>query len=56
MARRSNGGLAEDLFDLAAMLPWWVSVVLAVVAYAGFNRYAIAPSVPLGRKRMAIPS
>ncbi len=42
MARRNKGGLADDLFSLAAMLPWWAGVVLAVVAYAVLHRYAVA--------------
>ena len=42
MARRNKGGLAEDLFRLATMLPWWVSVLMAGVAYAVLHRYAVA--------------
>jgi len=41
MARRKNSGLAEALFDLTAALPWWVGVVLAVIAYAVLHRYAV---------------
>ncbi len=46
VARKSKGGLADDLFHVAAMLPWWVGVVLAIVAYAVLHRYATAPAVP----------
>lgn len=42
MARKDKGGLAEDLFNLTAVLPWWAGVVLAVVAYIVLHRYAIA--------------
>ncbi|MDD2545407.1 MAG: restriction endonuclease [Burkholderiaceae bacterium] len=42
MARRSKGGLAQDLFSLAVVLPWWGGVVMAVVAYAVLHRYAVA--------------
>lgn len=41
MARRSKGGLAEDVFSLAAVLPWWVGVVLAIVTYAVLHRFAV---------------
>lgn len=41
MARRKNSGLGEALFDLTAALPWWVGVVLAVIAYAVLHRYAV---------------
>lgn len=42
MARRSKSGLAQDLFRLTAVLPWWASVALAVVAYAVLHHYAVA--------------
>jgi len=42
MARRSKGGLAEDLFSLAASLPWWAGVVMAIVSYAVLHRFAVA--------------
>jgi restriction system protein len=31
MARR--GGLVEDVLDIATNIPWWLSVVLAIVIY-----------------------
>ncbi|MGO4279014.1 MULTISPECIES: restriction endonuclease [Cupriavidus] len=52
MARRNNNGVFEDLFGIARMLPWWASVVLAVVAYGILHRYAIADvptNVPPGQ-------
>lgn len=36
MAKR-KGGLAEDLIGIAALLPWWGGVLLAVIAYVGFH-------------------
>ncbi|WP_119157728.1 restriction endonuclease [Caldimonas tepidiphila] len=42
MARRSNGGVAEALFRIGAVLPWWVGVLLAAGAYLFLHRYAIA--------------
>jgi restriction system protein len=42
MARRKNSSAFEDLFGIAAMLPWWVGSILAVVAYAILHRYASA--------------
>lgn len=40
MARRRNTSAAEDLFDIAAMLPWWVSTLIALVAYLFLHRHA----------------
>lgn len=42
MTRRSKSGLAQDLFSLAAVLPWWAGVVMAVAAYAVLHHYATA--------------
>jgi restriction system protein len=42
MARRKNTSTFEELFGIAAMLPWWVGGVLAVVAYVVLHRYASA--------------
>lgn len=33
MARRKKTSLLEDLLDLLAMLPWWICVALAALAY-----------------------
>src|ERR1039458_5713316 len=30
---KRKGGVAEDLFEIAAVLPWWAGVGLAIVAY-----------------------
>lgn len=44
--RKDKDGLAGVLFDLAAALPWWVGVALAVLAYVVLHRYAIATGSP----------
>ena len=33
MARGKRKGTADDLLEIAAKLPWWVSVGIAVVSY-----------------------
>jgi len=42
MARRRQSPF-EDLIDVAALLPWWVAVVLAIVAYFVIHPFADAP-------------
>jgi restriction system protein len=42
MARRKNTSVFEDLFGIAAALPWWVGFALAVVSYFVLHRYAVA--------------
>ena len=34
--------MAGDVFSLAAVLPWWAGVVMAIVAYAVLHRFAVA--------------
>ena len=41
MARRS--GLLDDMFDIAASLPWKLSLVIAAVGYFGFHYLADMP-------------
>ena len=43
MARRRNRGLAEDIMDLVAKLPWWAGVLLAVVFYLVLHAVAVRP-------------
>jgi restriction system protein len=45
MARRKKQGVFEDLIDIAAMLPWWVGVLLALIAYIVLHHYATAAIV-----------
>ena len=38
-----------DLFEIAAMLPWWVGVVLAIIVYVGLHKVA-AMEIVVGTK------
>jgi restriction system protein len=40
MARQRKTGLADDLFELVAMLPWWAGVALALVAHVFLHAFA----------------
>lgn len=44
MARR-NQSTFKDLFEIAAMVPWWVGVVLAVVSYLLMHQVATMANV-----------
>ncbi|SFL77608.1 hypothetical protein [Nitrosomonas communis] len=41
MMGRRKTSLAEDLMDITAALPWWVGVILAVIAYSILQHYAV---------------
>ncbi len=43
MARRKTSP-AEDVMDLVAMLPWWVGVLLAGLAYLALHHVASQPT------------
>lgn len=43
MARRRKQSPFEDLIDLAALLPWWISLPLALIAYLWLHSIAISP-------------
>lgn len=43
MARREKSSPAEDFIVVASKLPWWVSLVLAVVGYFVLHAYANHP-------------
>lgn len=43
MARRRKQSLFEDLIDLAALLPWWITLPLALIAYVWLHSIAISP-------------
>lgn len=47
MSRRRRTSLFEDLIDLASVLPHWVSLIIAVVAYFFFNNYATSEIQPV---------
>lgn len=42
MARRKSTSVFEDLFGLAALLPWWAGIALAAIAYGVLHHYAVA--------------
>ncbi|MDE2118222.1 MAG: restriction endonuclease [Betaproteobacteria bacterium] len=46
MARKKKQSAFEDLIDLASMLPWWVGVLLALIAYFVLHHYATAVVAP----------
>lgn len=46
MARKSKQSPFEDLIDIAAMLPWWVGALLALIAYFVLHHYATAEIAP----------
>lgn len=53
MARRKQS-MFEDLIDVAAKLPWWVGVVLALGFYLGLHQVAVMEIVaPTSTKGMA---
>jgi restriction system protein len=41
MMGRRKTSLAEDLMDITAALPWWMGVILAVIAYSILQHYAV---------------
>lgn len=42
MARKSKQSPLEDMIDIAAMLPWWLGVFLALIAYFVLHHFATA--------------
>lgn len=45
MGRRRNSGILDDVYEIAAGLPWWVGTTLAIVVYGVLHWYA-ARDVP----------
>jgi restriction system protein len=46
MARKSKQGALEDLIGIAAMLPWWVGVLMALITYFVLHHYATGEIAP----------
>jgi len=44
MSRRDNSTL-EDLLDIAKMLPWWIDIAIAIIAYFWLHSVAISEIV-----------
>ena len=42
MARKRKQGVFEDLIGIAALLPWWVGVLLALITYFALHHFATA--------------
>jgi restriction system protein len=42
MARKRTQGAFDDLINIAAMLPWWLGILMAFIAYFVLHHYAIA--------------
>jgi restriction system protein len=40
----SRRSLFDDLMAVTAKFPWWVGIVLAVIAYIGFHAFATRPN------------
>lgn len=40
--------ILEDIFDICAMLPWWVGVTTAVIIHLVLHQYAVAEIVNSG--------
>lgn len=43
MTRKKKSSPAEDLIAIAALLPWWLSVALALILYVVLHNYAQTP-------------
>ncbi|OIN07613.1 restriction endonuclease [Oceanisphaera psychrotolerans] len=43
MARKRRQSAAEDMIDIAAKLPYWVSLILALISYLVLHHYADRP-------------
>ncbi len=45
MARRSKTSFIEDLYFVASKLPWWISVVIAVMLFVYLDSKAVMPVI-----------
>lgn len=55
MARRGRTSPLEDLLEVATLLPYWVSLIIAVVSYVFFHSYAEADLEPIIQAGRAVP-
>ena len=44
MSRRKNSAL-DDLLDIAKMLPWWIDIAIAIIAYFWLHSIATSDAV-----------
>jgi len=50
VARKRKSGLLQNVFELVAMLPWWIGVLTAIGLYLGLHLYASQPVAPATTK------
>jgi len=55
MARKRRTSPLEDLIELASLLPYWLSLVIAVATYLFFHSFAIADIQPVIKTGSAMP-
>jgi restriction system protein len=55
MSRRRRTSPLEDLVELASLLPYWVSLIIAVIAYFFFHSYAASDVQPVIQPGSAVP-
>ena len=55
MSRRRRTSPLEDLVELASLLPYWVSLIIAVIAYFFFHSYATSDVQPVIQPGSAVP-
>lgn len=55
MSRRRRTSPFEDLIEVASLLPYWVSLIIAVIAYLFFHSYATADAQPVIQPGSPIP-
>ncbi|MGH8771235.1 MAG: hypothetical protein ACREV2_08675 [Burkholderiales bacterium] len=51
---RRRQGLFEDLLDIASKLPWWLSLLLAVISYFGLHHLASQEVAPAAHAEASI--
>lgn len=60
MARKKKNSPADDIVDLVALMPWWIGVVLAIIAYVWLHSVAsreVTTTLTPGQiQRMVVPT
>lgn len=55
MARKRRTSPFDDLIEIASLLPYWVSLIIAVIAYIFFHSYATSESIAVIQPGSAMP-
>lgn len=55
MARKRRTSPFEDLVEIASLLPYWASLIIAVVAYVVLHNYATAEAQPVIQPGSPVP-